>query len=148
MENNKVKLNNHGFTLIEVMVVVAIIAILAAIAYPSYQEQVVKTRRTDAEGALMELSNAMERYYVQNNTFVGAAVGAGGIYPDESPADGGTGTKYYDLSIPAGALTTSSYTLRAVPKNAQAGDGCLELLSVGTRTKYSADDCSGTTSTW
>ena len=140
------KQNTKGFTLIEILVVVAIIAILAAIAFPSYQEQVVKTRRADAQGALMSLSNAMERYYVQNNSYVGAAVGAGGIFPDESPVEGGT--KYYDLSIPAGTLTATSYSLRAVPKNAQAGDGCMELLSVGTRTKYSADDCTGATSAW
>ena len=135
-----------GFTLIELMMVVAIIGILAAIAYPAYQDQVTKTRRADAEGALMSLSNAIERYYVQNNTFVGAAVGAGGIFPAEAPLDGTT--KYYDLSIPGGALTATTYTLRATPKAGQAGDGCLELLSVGTRTRYSADDCSGTTSTW
>jgi len=146
MENYNVKQNTKGFTLIEILVVVAIVAILAAIAFPSYQEQVVKTRRADAEGALMSLSNAMERYYVQNNSYVGAAVGAGGIFPNEAPLDGGT--KYYDLSIPAASLTATSYTVRAVPKNAQAGDGCLELLSVGTRTKYSTDNCSGATSTW
>jgi type IV pilus assembly protein PilE len=135
---------SKGFTLIELLIVVAIVGILALIAIPAYQSQVAKARRGDAEAALLSLSNAMERYYTQNNTFVGAAVGAGGIFPNESPLDGTT--KYYDLSIAASDAT--SYTLQATPKNAQAGDGCLEAVSIGTRTRYAADDCSGATSSW
>ncbi|MCP4091353.1 MAG: prepilin-type N-terminal cleavage/methylation domain-containing protein, partial [Gammaproteobacteria bacterium] len=53
---------SRGFTLIELMIVVAIVGILAAIAYPSYQEQVRKSRRADANGALLGLANAMQRH--------------------------------------------------------------------------------------
>ena len=88
-----------GFTLIELMIVVAIVGILAAIAYPSYTEQVRQSRRSDCEGALTGLASAMERYFTVNNTYVGAAVGAGGIFPNQCPIDGNTA--YYTLQIPS-----------------------------------------------
>lgn len=59
-----------GFTLIEVMVVVAIVAILAGIAYPSYRESVRKARRAEAKATLLEIMQQQERYYTQRNTYV------------------------------------------------------------------------------
>lgn len=126
--------NQKGFTLIELMIVVAIVGIMAAIAYPSYTEHVRKTKRSDGQGALMGLAAAMERHYASNNSYEGAAdggadTGSPGIYPDEAPLDGND--KYYDLTIQAADAT--SFTLRATPKGSQAGDGMLELDSTGAR---------------
>lgn len=132
----------RGFTLIELMIVVAIIGILAAIAYPSYQSYVESTRRGDAKGALMQFASAMERYYTQNSTYAGADDGNGvpgappsGLFPSEAPLDGNA--KFYDLVIQG--LNNNSFTLRAIPKNAQAGDGFLQLHSNGVR-EWDADD--------
>ncbi|WP_207389261.1 type IV pilin protein [Marinobacter halodurans] len=132
----------RGFTLIELMIVVAIVAIIAAIAYPSYLDQVKSTRRGDAEGALMSFSNAMERYYTQNGTYLGAdgaappaafsatlTAPAASVFPDEAPIDGNP--KSYNLRIYN--LQANSYVLRAIPKGPQAGDGYLELSSTGAR---------------
>lgn len=127
---------NRGFTLIELMIVVAIVGIIAAIAYPSYTEYVERARRSDAQGALMGLAAAMERHRASNGNYQGAAPGGGdddtgapAIFPDEAPIDGST--KYYDLTIEAADAT--SYSLQATPKNAQAGDGILTLDHTGRR---------------
>lgn len=125
--------SSKGFTLIELMIVVAIVGILAAIAYPSYLQYVESTRRSDAQGALSGLASAMERHYTTNSSYKNAAesgdTGSPGIYPNEAPLDGST--KFYDLKIQA--ADDSSYVLRATPKNGQAGDGILELTSTGVK---------------
>lgn len=138
-----------GFTLIELMIVVAIIGIIAAIAYPSYQEQVKSTRRGDAQGALMSFASAMERYYTQNGSYIGADGGTGDInttltapdasvFASEAPLDGNT--KFYNLRIYD--LKANSFVLRAVPKGAQSGDGLLQLSSTGARA-WDRNDASG-----
>jgi len=140
-----------GFTLMELMIVVAIISIIATIAYPSYQNSVKKARRGDAKGAMEGLAQAMERHFTANNTYLGAGTtggntGAPTIYPTQSPIDGGT--KFYNLTIQAATATT--FTLRATPINGQVGDGMLELDNTGAR-RWDADNggtFSATENTW
>ncbi len=59
-----------GFTLIELMIVVALVGVLASVAYPSYSEYVRKSRRAEARVALMETLQQQERYMSQNNTYL------------------------------------------------------------------------------
>lgn len=129
---------SKGFTLIELMIVVAIIGIIAAIAYPSYQEQVAKSRRGDCSGALVGLANAMERFYSVNSTYLGAGVSgadtgapAATLFASTCPVDGGAPT--YNLSI--AAATASTFTLQAVPTGPQTGDRCGTLTLTNTGVK-------------
>lgn len=59
----------HGFTLIELLVTVAIVAILASIAYPSYQESVRRSHRTEAAGKVLELAQRLERIRAQTFSY-------------------------------------------------------------------------------
>ncbi|WP_081849594.1 type IV pilin protein [Marinobacter nitratireducens] len=136
-------IRQKGFTLIELMIVVVIIGVIAAFAYPSYVEYGERTRRSDAQGALLEFAAAMERHYATANSYEGAATGGGdtgspGIFPDEAPLEGNN--KFYDLTITAASGT--GYTLRATPKGVQAGNGILELDSTGAR-RWDEDNSGG-----
>lgn len=133
------KSRNTGITLIELLIVVAIVGIIASIAVPAYSKNMEKTRRKDAMASLLALSQAMERHYTEKSTYVSAANGtpstANGVPPvssvfaSEAPLD--NQEKFYDLRITA--VSSGAYTLRAIPKNGQAGDGIIELNSLGVR---------------
>lgn len=71
-----VKKSSAGFTLIELMIVVAILGILASIAYPSYQESIRKTQRAEGRTALLQVLQQQERYMTQNNTYLAFTAGA------------------------------------------------------------------------
>jgi type IV pilus assembly protein PilE len=116
-----------GFTLIELMIVVAVIAILAAIALPSYQNSVRKSRRADAKTALLDLAARQERFYTINNAYsngttVPNSLGYG------LPANLGTGaTPDYVLSVGtpnAGSATGPTFSLTAQAQGDQVSDSC------------------------
>jgi type IV pilus assembly protein PilE len=143
--NMKPSTTSEGFTLIELMIVVAIIGIIAAIGYPSYQESTAKARRSDGQGALLGFASALERHYAENNNYLGTAVDAdtngaldntgppASIFPAEAPLDGTN--KFYDLSLTTIDAAGQTYTLQATPKNVMAGDRCgnLTYTSAGAR---------------
>jgi type IV pilus assembly protein PilE len=104
----------RGFTLIELMIVIAVLAILAAIAYPSYQRHVEKTRRADGQSALLGAAQEMERCFTRNNTYTGCFT-TDPASPRPSPDE------FYNLHA---TLTATTYTLNAVPTGTQTGDAC------------------------
>lgn len=92
--------NQSGFTLIEVLVVVAIVGILAAVAYPSYADSVRKGKRAEARAAVVNLLQQQERYQSQMNTYLFFVAGA-------------PGTPFKTYSAPDGTSAQSSHLLGA-----------------------------------
>lgn len=122
-----------GFTLIELMIAVAVIGILAALAFPSYQEHINKSRRADAQAALVELAQFMERHYTSNGGYLASGnTGAAPTLPfSKAPKDGSL--EFYALSL--SAATAQGYTLQAVPKNSMSNDKCGTLTITNTGAK-------------
>lgn len=115
-----------GFTLIEVMIVVAILGIIAAIAIPAYDRYIVRTKRADGMAALLNAANAMERHRAVNFGYQGAAVGT--TFEGNVPAI----DPYYQLSIDQ--LTATTYRITATPINSMLGrDGILRINHQGIR---------------
>lgn len=129
--------DNAGFTLLELMIVLAIIAILAAIAYPSYQESVRKGRRAEARAALAELIQQQERYMTQNTTYKKFSVGATGV-PFKTFVGNSLGEATYTLSAEACAgLTIRECVLATATPRSSSQDprvGSLSLTSTGVKT--------------
>lgn len=103
---------SSGFTLIELMIVVAVIAILAAVAYPSYQAQVRKGRLGQAQADMLELAQFMERCFAANNSYANCNL--------PFLASPRTGTTYYDIRVQTPSRT--EFDLTATPLSAGGQD--------------------------
>lgn len=126
------KSSNSGFSLIELMIVVAIVAILAAVALPSYQRYLQRGARAEAKTILMESAGILERNYTANGCYHvtdGDCSGAATVTAPflQSPK---TGTARYTISLTT--ISAQAYTLRAVPTGSQTGEVCGNLTLTHT----------------
>ncbi len=124
----------NGFSLVELLIVIAIVAILAAIVYPSYTDSVRKTKRSDAQVALSRAATFQEREYSENNAYSTTMADLGGATSDEG---------YYTISasIPT-SCAPSCYLLSATPATggAQTADTeCWTMTLDHTGRKASAN---------
>ena len=125
----------RGFTLIELMITVAILAIIAAVAYPSYTEQVAKSRRAEARSVVLESTQWMERFYSENyrydkNT---ANVDVDTLFAAAYPQVPTTGTKTYSLTLEN--LGAATYRLVATRSGAMSSDKCGDYIVTHTGAK-------------
>ncbi|MBE0469478.1 MAG: type IV pilin protein [Methyloprofundus sp.] len=115
------KIQNKGFTLIELMIVVAVIGILASIAYPSYQEYVLRAKRADGKAAILSAQLAQEKYRANNTTYLAVA--------STASSDG-----YYNYVV--SDVSASNYTITATPTFTDATCGNLVLtVAAGVESK-------------
>lgn len=129
-----------GFTLIEVMVVVAIVAILASIAIPSYSRYVIKSNRAVGKGLLMDIASRQEAFRADRHAYATTMPALGlpnivYISKDGTTYATSDGTEIYTVTLAAGA-TATSFTLTATPQKMQTRDtecGTLSLTSTGIR---------------
>ena len=118
--------SNRGFTLIEIMIVIAIIGIVLTISIPSYNEYVKKGRRAEVESLLSEQAQSLERFYTKNNVYTGIT----GL---------SAGNDFYTLTP---TITDQTFLLTAARKTgtAMATDKCgdFTLTNTGVRSMNNA----------
>lgn len=129
------KKNMRGFSLIELMIVVAIIAIISAIAYPSYQNSVRKTNRSDAMTTMLDTAQRLERCYTSFGSYNNASCTV--------PASVTSPKGYYTVTV---ATTAATYTLTGTPVSgtSQAQDSLcasFTLTNTGQKTSTGGGTC-------
>lgn len=130
----------RGFTLIELMIVIAVIGVLSAVAYPAYQAHVLRTHRAVAAACLQELALQMERRYTLTMVYNQPAA-----LPAAACTAAAADRYQFIFGVAPGAAAgaqpgpaAASYLLQAIPQGAQANDrgcGTLGLDHQGARTQ-------------
>jgi type IV pilus assembly protein PilE len=150
MNNSRTRHGNgqFGFSLIELMVVVAIVAIISAFAYPSYQRYVIKAKRTVAQNALLQVADRQQQFFMDNKQFAADLTNLGfSANPYVVDEDGkstvaGDAQAVYSLSL--SNVTATTWTATAAPLHGQLSRdtycGSLSITQAGAKGKTGASD--------
>lgn len=125
---------HSGFTLIELMIVVAIVGILAAVAYPSYTEYVRRAARAEARAAMLHMAQLQERNFTDRGAYTSVAAGAlTGGWANTNFSGANYGSRKYDITVVT-ANTNTTFTITATPNGfTDSRCGNLTLTSNGTK---------------
>ncbi|PTN34952.1 type IV pilin protein [Desulfonatronum sp. SC1] len=131
--------NSKGFTIIELLIVVAILGILAAIAIPSVTKYTTNARRADGKTALLAAAQAMERHYTNNYTYVGATIGS--ATTDLIPENSDSG--YYILSFTTNGTNPAAdkFEIQAEGQGKQAGDTACQIMTIDQLGRKTPSGC-------
>jgi type IV pilus assembly protein PilE len=131
-------MKQQGFTLVEMLVVVAIIGIIAAVAMPAYQEHVDNARRAQAKGALVAFATRIERHYAETGSYEmdsdGAKMTADSLFYSAIPQGASGDDRDYILSIDDSGTDDETYLIKATANGVMSGDGDFTLSSTGEKT--------------
>lgn len=138
MGQDMIPVRQGGFTLIEMMIVVAIIAILAAIALPSYQEHIRKGHRAAAQSEMMDIANREQQFLLANRAYADKPTLEANGYGLPSAV----GAKYTYAITPNNGVNPPTFLITFTPAGSQTADGNLTLDSAGAKKR------AGDTSKW
>lgn len=133
-------MKKNGFTLTELLIVIAIIGILSTIAYPNYISHVQKTRRTEAQSKLVEIANRQEMYYLDHHVYASDLKADLGLSANPFITENG----YYSISTDASVSTAVGFTLTATAIDIQAEDTDCATLSITDAQSRTATNANGT----
>lgn len=143
------KQRTQGFTLIELMIVVAIVAILVVVAYPAYSKQIRKGHRVDAKSAVLEAAAREEKFFATHNQYSNVAVDLNyAALPFDVISNG---QKVYELSITVNTAGAPTYLITATPFGDQVNDAChtYQVDNFGTQANLSSGGApNSTTGCW
>jgi len=138
----------RGFSLIELMIVVAIVAIISAIAYPSYERYVIKTKRSIAQNSLLQVADRQQQFFMDNKLFAADITDLGFPADPHVVDDDGATTVASDedavYSLSLSNVTATTWTATATPLHGQLSRdtycGNLTITHAGAKGKSGASD--------